>query len=135
MQNVTKRLIAAEGGSRNHVRHSGRAAFAVCEKLGPPLCTFTGVTGYKSLMSRALVLAQAQAPLLKGIQIKSDGSFEYASEMKTRLATDAGAKAGAVLADQLLGLLVIFIGEALTLRLVHDVWPKAALPFPPTPGK
>jgi hypothetical protein len=32
-----------------------------------------------------------------------------------------------VLLAQLLGLLVAFIGELLTLRLVRDVWPKLSL--------
>jgi hypothetical protein len=31
------------------------------------------------------------------------------------------------LASHLVLLLIVFIGEALTLRLVHDVWPTAAV--------
>ena len=33
---------------------------------------------------------------------------------------------GAILIAQLLGLLLTFIGEGITLRLVQDVWPEAA---------
>ena len=129
------RLIAAERGARKHSPQSGRAAFAVCEKLRPPICTFTGVPGYNSLVARALVLARAQTPLLNDLQIKPDGSFVFARKLQACLATEAGAKAGSALADQLLGLLVLFIGEALTLRLVYDVWPKAALSVPVFSGK
>jgi hypothetical protein len=32
---------------------------------------------------------------------------------------------GAILIAQLIGLLLTFIGEGLTLRLVQDVWPEA----------
>jgi hypothetical protein len=127
MQNIAKRLIAEEQRAGNNAEQDSRAAFSVCEKLRPPLCTFTGVAGYRSLLSRALALAKVQAPLLKGVRIKSDGSFEYTLEMETQLITDEAAMAGRALADQLIGLLVVFIGEALTLRLVHDVWPMAAL--------
>jgi hypothetical protein len=33
---------------------------------------------------------------------------------------------GALLIAQLLGLLLLFIGEGITLRLVQDVWPESA---------
>ena len=42
---------------------------------------------------------------------------------KTRTQAKEG---GAILIAQLLGLLLTFIGEGLTLRLVQDVWPEAA---------
>jgi hypothetical protein len=37
---------------------------------------------------------------------------------------------GAILIAQLIGLLLTFIGEGLTLRLVQDVWPEAAFDGP-----
>jgi hypothetical protein len=36
-------------------------------------------------------------------------------------------EAGVILISRLLGLLLIFLGEALTMNLVWDVWPDAAL--------
>lgn len=33
-------------------------------------------------------------------------------------------EAGKVLVAQLLGLLFTFVGETLTLRLIHDIWPS-----------
>ena len=42
--------------------------------------------------------------------------------------TDAEIAEGeAVLVAQLIGLLVTFIGEALTLHLLHEAWPQAPL--------
>jgi hypothetical protein len=38
-----------------------------------------------------------------------------------------GAEDGVILLSELLGLLMIFIGEALTLQLVRAVWPDATL--------
>jgi len=38
---------------------------------------------------------------------------------------DEAVNGGAVLVTQLLGLLVTFIGQALTLRLVRELWPDA----------
>ena len=37
------------------------------------------------------------------------------------------AEGEAVLVAQLIGLLVTFIGEALTLHLLHEAWPEASL--------
>jgi hypothetical protein len=34
---------------------------------------------------------------------------------------------GAILIAQLLGLLLTFIGEGITIRVVQDVWPESAL--------
>jgi hypothetical protein len=55
-----------------------------------------------------------------GLSIKPDGFLAGLSELH-----DDGevAEAGVLLIAQLLGLLVLFIGENLVLRLVLDVWP------------
>jgi hypothetical protein len=39
---------------------------------------------------------------------------------------DMAMEGGALLIAQLLGLLLLFIGEGITLRLVQDVWPESA---------
>jgi hypothetical protein len=127
MRNLTQSLIAEERRRASPSDAAGHAAFRVCEKLRRPLSTFAGVGGHRSLLSRALALAKAEAPFLDGMQIKLDGSFQYSPEMEAQLDTNVATQAATVLTDQLLGLLVTFIGEALTLRLVHDVWPKAAM--------
>lgn len=125
MPRLTERLIAAEHRSGSKEDPRSRAAFRVCEKLRRPLCTFAGVAGFRSLLLRALALARADAPLLEGVQVTPGGTFKYSPEMEAQLDTPEAARAAAALADQLLGLLFTFIGEALTLRLVHDVWPNA----------
>jgi len=130
IQGVVQRLIAEERRASNVPEEGGRVGFRVCEKLRLPLTTFAGVAGYRSLLARALVLAKADSPLLSGVQLKPDGSFEYSAELEAQLCTDKAAAAGAAVVTQLLGLLVTFVGEALTLRLLNDVWPKAALKDP-----
>jgi len=127
MQDIVKRLIAEERRVTHDSDHGSRAGFRVCEKLRPPLCAVAGVSGFRSLLSRARVLAQGEAPLLEGMLINPDGSFEFSPAMEERLATKEVANAGAALAGRLLGLLVTFIGEGLTLRLVHDIWPMASV--------
>ena len=92
--------------------------FATCrvsEKLRRPLSTLTGTAGYNSLLSRALTLAKRESPALAEVQVNPDGSMEGLE--------DEAAKACPVLIAYVLNLLTIFIGEALTLRLLQDVWP------------
>ena len=85
-----------------------------------------------SLLSRALVLAKAEVPALKVVQVSPDGSLAGFEEIKPD--PDAGehdaealAKGRVVLVAHLLGLLATFVGESLTRRLACDAWPDASL--------
>lgn len=135
MRTLAQRLIAEERHAARNSAPASHAAFRVCEKLRAPLCTFAGAAGFRSLLSRALVLARTEAPLLAGVQIKADGTFLYSPQMEAQAASAEAVRAGAALVDQLLGLLITFIGEALTLRLVQDVWPQTALKDLTSTGK
>jgi hypothetical protein len=61
------------------------------------------------------------------VHIKTDGSFEGFDEFGAQVDPDEIFEGRVVLLAQLLGLLVAFIGENLTLRLVREVWPKLSL--------
>ena len=93
----------------------------VVDKLRVRLARLAGVAGYKSLLSRALALARAELPSLNKVQVRPDGTLE--SFDPGRRTDDVAA--GAVLIAHLLGLLVTFIGEPLTLGFVRDAWPDA----------
>jgi len=127
MRGVTRRLIAEELRAARSAETKGRAAFRVCEKLRQPLGKLVGVAGFRSLLSRALILARAEVPSLAGLQISPDGELVFTSEFAAQLDREGSVASGSALTAQLLGLLLTFIGEALTLRLVHNVWPNAAL--------
>ena len=86
-----------------------------------------GNAGFRALLSRALALANAEVPWLRAVQVKADGSLEGLEELHAQLDPDEIFEGRVVLLAQLLGLLVAFIGENLTLRLVREVWPKLSL--------
>ena len=94
------------------------AAFGVCERLRQPLITLAGVAGFRSLLSRALTLARAEAPSLNAVQVAPDGSLEGLDGLRPQLDADGAGEAGIILITQLLGLLVRVVGEAMTLQLV-----------------
>jgi len=123
-QNLGLWLLAQEviGGTPSEKTD---ATFRVCGRLRNSLSTLAGAAGYRSLISRALTLAMKEAPSLEKVQVKADGSLEWAGTVDLQQAIDETAIGGAVLVAQLLGLLFTFIGQALTLRLVRDLWPDA----------
>src|SRR5688572_23263934 len=98
----------------------------VMEKLRRPLSELTGATGFRSLVSRALALAHGEVRWLRAVHVKADGSLECPAEM-AELHQKEIAHAEVVLIAHLLGLLVTFIGEALTFRLLQEMWPEAPI--------
>ncbi|HEY3324620.1 MAG TPA: hypothetical protein VGP72_29480 [Planctomycetota bacterium] len=60
------------------------------------------------------------------VQIKADGSLAGLCKIEAHSDEDQCAKGEVALIAHLLGLLITFIGEPLTLRLVQDVWPQAS---------
>ena len=103
------------------------AAFPVGEKLRTPLATLMGKLGFRALLLRALALASAEVPWLRAVQVQADGSLEIAEAQKVPAVPEEVVEGRVVLLAQLLGLLVTFIGETLTLRLVRETWPKLPL--------
>ena len=101
------------------------AAFRVCDKLRKPLSRLAGVAGFRSLLSRALALAQDNARWMKAVHITKDGSLEGWDEAQGRRSKDEIAEGEIILIAHLIGLLVTFIGAGLTLRLVQEEWPEA----------
>lgn len=99
------------------------ATFRVYEKLCEHIGTIAGVAGFQSLAARALSLAKAEAPSLSALRLGADGRLEELGELE--LETDKGQmeEAGVIFLARLLGLLLVFIGKTLTLRLLQDVWP------------
>ena len=119
IQDLARRLIALQAKC-NTGSNAGRSeAVRVCEKLRVPLAKFLGIDGYRSLMARALAMAKAETPSLEPVQLQLDGSLD-GIDLKD-------AEAGVVVLVHLLGLLVTFVGERMTLRLVLEGWPDACL--------
>src|SRR6204780_3498451 len=125
-RDLAQRLLAYENAEGKTSEPTEFAAFRVCERLRQPVITLAGVTGFRSLLSRALALARAEAPSLSAVQVAADGSLLGLDELRPQVDADQARDRGAILIAQLIGLLLTFIGEGLTLRLIQDVWPEAA---------
>jgi hypothetical protein len=127
MRDFAERLIAHEMKGNHSSETKPPMIFFVVDKLRPHLATLMGNVGFRALLSRALALANAEVPWLRAVHVKADGSLEGLEELGAQLAPKEIAEGRVVLLAQVLGLLVAFIGEDLTLRLVREVWPKLPL--------
>jgi hypothetical protein len=112
---------ASQAGANSRMHEAVR----VCEKLRVCLIRFAGADGFTALLRRALALARAEVPALHGITEQADGSMEGLEELAAD-APDAGIDAAVAITAHLLGLLVILIGEPLTVRLVGEAWPNTS---------
>ena len=111
---LAKRLLACEEVGTTSFMVDTHAVRSVCDKLGRPLTTLAGAAGFRSLLTRALTLAKQESPVLCALEVQADGSL---AGLNAEV-----AQSGAVLIAHLIGLMITFIGESLTLRLLHDVW-------------
>jgi hypothetical protein len=122
---LAQRLLTYEAVAGKNSEPAESAAFRVCAKLRRPLITLAGVAGFRSLLSRALTLARAEVPTLSAVQVAADGSLNGLNELEPQTDKEQARDGGAILIAQLIGLLLTFIGEGLTLRMVQGVWPQA----------
>ena len=126
MRALARRLLAAEAlrppASDQHLHEAVR----VYDKLRLSLTRFAGADGFAALLARSFALARAEVPSLNRLTVKPDCSMD-ALEAFVADEADGGTEAAAALTAHLLGLLVTFIGEPLTLRLVRESWPDASL--------
>ncbi|MGB9265912.1 MAG: hypothetical protein WCB56_10705, partial [Terriglobales bacterium] len=78
---LAQRLLTYEAVTGENSEPAEPAAFRVCAKLRRPLITLAGVAGFRSLLSRALTLARAEAPSLSAVQVAADGSVKGLDEL------------------------------------------------------
>ena len=130
MRDLAHRLLTYEADAGKTSEPMEFPTLRVYEKLRQILGEFVGVAGFLSLASRALALAKTEAPSLSAARVAADGSLQGLGEFEPQIDIDTveypAGEGGVILIDRLLGLLRIFLGEALTLNLVQNAWPGAA---------
>jgi len=130
-----RQLLAVEAANRSASDACGSEVVRVCERLRVSLTQFVGADGFTALLRRALALARVDAPSLQTAKITAGGHLEGLEEVGANAKTDA--EAAIAITAHLLGLLVTFIGEPLTLSLMRDFFPDTLSPDTPpdTPGR
>ena len=127
MNDLARRILAIEVARANAGETPVDAAVQTCVRLQVPLSKFMGSVGFYSLLSRALVLGKAEAPSLQVVYVQPDGSLAGFDEFDQDQEAGECEKGRVALVAHLLGLLGIFIGESLALRIACDAWPDASI--------
>jgi len=129
MRDLAHRLLVYEADAGKASEPLESPSLRVYEKLRRSLGEFAGVAGFCSLATRALTLSRPDAPCLSAVRVAADGSIQGLGEIEIQLETDKSqdGEGGIVLIARLLGLLRIFLGEALTFSLLRTVWPAEVL--------
>ena len=132
MRDLAHRLLSYEAGVGKTSEPMESPTLRVYEKLRQSLSAFAGVAAFQSLAFRALTQAKSEAPDLWPLQVAADGSLQGLGEFEPQIDIDkdpAGEflvdDGGIVLIARLLGLLLLFLGEASTLSLLRNAWPGA----------
>ncbi len=130
MRDLAHRLLTYEADAGKASEPMESPTLRVYEKLRQSLGEFVGVAGFQSLASRALTLAKTEAPSLSAARVAADGSLQGLGEFepqfdidKERAGESPAGEGGIILIARILGLLRLFLGEALTLSLLRNAWP------------
>jgi hypothetical protein len=128
MRDLARRLLTYEVVAGKTSGSTEPPVIRVYEKLRQSLGEFAGAAGFQSLASRALTLARPETPSLAAAQITADGSLQGLGEIEAQfdIDKDQAGTGGIILIARLLGLLRIFLGEALTISLLRSAWPGEA---------
>jgi hypothetical protein len=134
MRDLARCLLTYEAGADKASEPMESPTLRVYEKLRQSLAEFAGVAAFESLAFRALTQAKSEAPSLWAVKVAADGSLQGLARYETQIDMDKdlvgefpAGDGGIILIARLLGLLRLFLGEALTLSLLRNVWPGAAL--------
>ena len=125
LRDLASQLLAEETDKANAASVSPGSR--VCGKMGVSLTKLAGAAGFRSLLSRALSLAQEEVPWLKGVKVLEDGSIGGLREARVKVQEGEAIQGETVLVAQLIGLLCVFIGTPLTMQLLMQTWPQASI--------
>ncbi len=132
---LARHVLLYEAGGRAEPAALAEAAARADARLRGRLADLIGLVGYTTLVDRAVRLARAESPARERGAVdagetgaEEEGGLRGVREFARASGGDpavAEANLSALLAH-VIGLLSLFIGEDLTLRLVRDAWPELA---------
>jgi hypothetical protein len=126
MRTLAKKLVGLETPANMSAEANNSTAFRATDKVRTQLSLLMGPAGVEALLARALVLAAAEIPWLTTVRVVPSGELDVTAAEATVNAAGP-SEAEVVLLAQLLGLLAAFIGPALTLRLLSQIWRELSL--------
>lgn len=124
-----RRLFSREAGDTRHAQDLSQVMERICGPLHTRLAPLLSSAGFDALLGRALKLAARDFSFLTSVSARSisSGSLIGLSEAaESRTSAETTDALVAILAN-LIWLVILFIGENLGLRKVHEVWPDVPM--------
>ena len=121
-EELARRLLTQEAGTSLGAEELAAAAERIHARLRQSLGVYLGQSGFDSLWTRAMRLAQVTVPFGS-----SDGAAAPATGFQAVVrGRNTGEARTALIAmfASFIGLLYTFVGASLGLRLIGQVWPK-----------
>lgn len=119
IRNLAKKLLELDEIQRKALGQK-ESPGAALEKLQGYLSQLVGAPGFHALLVRALADAKGEAPVFNAVQVRPGGTLVGLEELPARDTIHAFE----LLVVHLVRLLVVFIGQDLTLQLLRDIWPE-----------
>lgn len=126
VERLARRIVEDEATREPSSAHDADPILRICDKMHPPLSRLAGTISYRALLSRALALAQPRARTLGALRFESHGRLVFDPEHPDAefLNPETVREDGVILVAAFLHLLETLIGEALTVRIIRQVWPE-----------
>ena len=124
-QRVFRRMLAREAGTGADAPAIAAACRRLCERLAQQLTPLIGGGGVTAICDRSLHLAQQRFPGLAPVRASDQRDAPFAllqlslEQQEPAAATEAAVAVIATASD----LLAMFIGESVTIRVLHEAWP------------
>lgn len=115
--------VVATELSRSGAGHEASVAERSMVRLHEHFGKLIGPTGFDVLLARSLVLARRAHPLLSSCEAGFGGQLSWLPDAVNDSDRASAESAAVVLLAHLFELLARLLGEELSMRLVHDVWP------------
>ncbi len=125
LTDFARRLFVHEAGEHQRTEDFVDAIERVCQSLHTRLAPLVSTAGFNALIGRAVKLAAREYPFLAATSAITTPTCSFDGLRQAAEGRDPADVADALVAilANFIWLLVIFIGENLGLRKVHEVWP------------
>ena len=129
---IAQWLISREWGDAGEPLPQPEAADRACRKFGERLALLVTPAGSEALLARAIHLARTDFPMFdqqrttRTVEVLTQRLREHSNGVHSNQEHDDSTAVFATL----IALVVSFIGEGLTMRLLRDVWPELSVPQP-----
>lgn len=119
------RVLSIEETEGSSTRELAETVQRIFDKLHAHLSVRLGNEGYRALLKRSFVLASKEFRWIASLSVTEAGVLEGVDEASTEHSASETTEGFAAVLASFIGLLDVFIGKALCLLILNDIWSTA----------